>query len=329
MRSLFLLLLLLYTATACVVRSFNNNVVEIRECERVVVENRGVMQMGSPGFYSLPEGLGCSSVVITGDVPKIYRLCGGTLQEVECENDSFESLTESVRACARDLDLECVSTCCSDTFCCFQDVERTITTFVTHEWENLVGSDGIAVNVSDSRVRVENGELVATCDLDNGEHIDCLLGENVVVTRLIDVPNCSPTSVTVRISAENVLPGTTVSTSNEDILTLENGTNVFTLTNNILKLTTPVDTCTSGILFSIQNLNISTECTETIPHTVPCTSQVSPYPHYTPAQKSDPLLPSPGKKNRIRIRRINARVFIFSGSRSERSTSRIPHLPHR
>lgn len=272
-----LLLLLVAAAAAqeCVVIPLATDVIEVSGCVSVTVEPfNGTAQSGGPGQYQLPATLGCNAVLVTGNETVLYRICGQTASPVACPVGPFVDPLSAARACAHDLSIQCAEECCDPpappAACCTAEEVLEVTTWVGHGWADLVGTDGIAVVAGDSRVRAEGGFLIGSCSVTGGDHIGCLLGEDLVATREIFVPACNTTLVTVRLVVESVVSGAVASLGGGAAVPVGVGTVQLTGSAGPLVLTVPVPTCSSGLAFNISVLEIDTHCTTTINRTVEC-----------------------------------------------------------
>ena len=269
----FILFLVAVTA-ACTVTPLPDDVIEVSGCNPVFVEPfNETVQTGGPGQYQLPSTVGCN-VVIVNDV--VYSVCDQQATLVSCPLAPFTNESFAARACALDAFLACAGDCCEppapppQMACCTKEEDVSVSTWVSHDWETLVGSDGIAVVPGDSRVRVEGGNLVGSCSTPQGCDIGCLLGESLVVSRDIFIPNCDPTTVTVRLVVENTTTGATATLGSGSPVDLVLGEVFVTGDSGPLVIIAPLSTCSEGTPLNISVLEIDTHCSVTLNHTIEC-----------------------------------------------------------
>lgn len=272
-----LLLAMAARGQECVVTSTATDMIEISGCASVTIEQfNGTTQTGGPGLYNLTSTFGCNPVIITGIEPILYRICGQTAEAVMCPVGPFGDALSAARACALDLSTQCAEECCEPPApppmmaCCTVEEDLDVKTWVGHEWADLVGTDGIALGVSDPRIRAEDGFFIGSCDVTGGCHIGCLLGEDLVTTREIFVPACDPTTITVTMQVESVVPGATASLGGGMTMAVAPGTFQLTGSEGPLVFTVPVPTCSSGLAFNVSSLEIDTHCTAVINRTIEC-----------------------------------------------------------
>ena len=267
MRVIVSLLFLVAVATACTVTPLPDNVIEVTGCDPVTVEPfNGTVQTGGPGQYQLPSTVGCN-VVIVNDV--VYSICGQQASLVACPLEPFTDESFAAKACALDAFLACAEDCCEES-CCTEEEDVKVSTWVDHSWDTLVGSDGIAVVPEDSRVRAEGGFLIGTCSTPGGCDIGCLLGESLVASRDIFVPNCDPTTVTVKLVVESATDGATAVLGSGSPVDLVPGEVIVSGEPGLLVITCPLPTCSEGTPLNISTLEIDTHCSVPLNRTIEC-----------------------------------------------------------
>lgn len=276
--SVFIIVCVVLVATCaaqqCTVTSTLDDTIQVSSCDPVtVIPFNQTEQVGGPGMYQLPSTVGCN-VVTVNDV--VYSVCGEQVSEVACPLGSFSTSAFAAQACAIDAFLACGEDCCEppapppETVCCTKEEDIKVATWANHSWADFVGSDGIPVVPGDSRVQVVDGFLIGTCSTDQGCDIGCLLGEDLVATRDIFIPECNPTVVTVRLVVEDAPPGSTVTLGSQPPVDLVPGEVIITGESGPLNITAPLDTCSEGTPLNISVLELDTHCTATLNRTVMC-----------------------------------------------------------
>lgn len=280
MRTLLVLALLAGCAYGCTVSPAPGGIV-VSDCNDPVVVPRGGPPLADgTGFYALPDGPGCSVVTVSGAV---YTVCG-EVRPVACEGDPV--------LCAERAFLACAGECCRAEPCCTEPETVTVTYSARHAWGNLTGTDGLALQPNDGRVRALPDALLASCEVPGGCDAACVLGEDSVTTRALLAP-CENPVFRVRVVASGVSPPVTLGLgASTQPLTL--GPNVVLGASGPLTITARVPECGSGDLYTITELEYEATCTATVERPVECPPEGKCVPG---APQEDPINtpPPPGE----------------------------------